>query len=581
VEDSDTQALQIRRVLERHGFTVTRAASAEAALDRLNGALPDLVVSDYHLPGMNGGELARELRLNMRTRAIPVLMLTEASEPGLERAGLESGADAYVPKSADHELIVLRIRALLRQRGTRPAGTDRLPEAAPARFGRDVGMFRRARILLVRDPGDGRGGLAALLVRDGHLVGTAADPEAAHAVLARTGDPDAELPDCVVVDLLATGFDGIALCAALEAARRGPAAGQGGRYRIIGLGAGGGIMARELTGRAYEAGVDDVVSEVDGPEAVGLRIRAVVRRKLLQDETVRVESDLREQQAAVDRARAEADASAAKAALAGALADANDRLREAQGKLVQAAKMASLGELVAGIAHEINNPLAFILAHQGTVERLLDQLGALPELSGEPAGPKLARARDRIGSMSLGLKRIQNLVLNLRKFSRLDESEHQSVDVPDAIGTVLALLTHKLGAGITVTQLYEAPRELMCQPALLNQVIMNIVGNAADALNAERLRDADAVPARISIRTGVADGQYAIAIADNGPGVPDGLRERIFEPFFTTKPVGSGTGLGLAIAYSVVQAHGGSIAIDTAAGGGACFTVTVPQGSAP
>ena len=588
VEDSETQALQIRRVLERHGFAVDRAASAEAALERLNGTLPDLVVSDYHLPGMNGGELARELRLNMRTRAIPVLMLTEASEPGLEREGLESGADAYVPKSAGQELIVLRIRALLRQRVGQAGGADGSPDAAG--FGRDVGMFRRARILLVRDPGHERESLAALLTRDGHLVRTAPGPEAAHAALARASGPTAEGPDCVVVDLMAAGFDGIGFCAGLDAARRdavqrqgrGEGQGQGGSYRILGLGDGDRPGAGELTGRAYAAGVDDVVSEVAGAEAVGLRIRAVVRRKLLQDETARIDSDLRERQAATDRARAEADANAAKAALAGALAQVNDelaqangRLREAQGKLVQAAKMASLGELVAGIAHEINNPLAFILAHQGTVERLLEQLAALPGLAEEPAAPKLARARDRVGSMSLGLKRIQNLVLNLRKFSRLDESEQQSVDVPDAIGTVLALLTHKLGAGITVTQQYEAPRELMCQPALLNQVIMNIVGNAADALNADSAGLAAA--GRIAIRTSTADGFYAIAICDNGPGVPDALRERIFEPFFTTKPVGSGTGLGLAIAYSVVQAHGGSIAIDTSKGGGACFTVTVPE----
>ncbi|WP_419729950.1 ATP-binding protein [Lichenicola sp.] len=649
VEDSDTQALQIRRVLERHGFAVDRAASAEAALERLNEQLPELVVSDYHLPGMNGGELARELRLNVRTRSIPVLMLTEASEPGLEREGLESGADAYVPKSADQELIVLRIRALLRQSGGQSgsqsggyAGSQagqvagqgepadgsaaRPASAAAPTFGHGVGMFRRGRILLVGErsgPGADEGSLAALLARDGHLVETAAGPEQARALLqpprgqgapddGRPADTASEGLDCVVVDLLAEGFDGIAFCAWMDATRQTALTSDtmrahGTSFRILGLGDGSSEngatsagAAESLTARAYAAGVDDVVSDVAGLEAVGLRIRAVVRRKLLQDETARIEADMRERQAAFERARGEAADNAAKAALAEALAqanaelaDANARLREAQGKLVQAAKMASLGELVAGIAHEINNPLAFILAHQGTVERLLDQLGTAP--SGGPpaidwaeAAPKLARARQRVGSMSLGLKRIQNLVLNLRKFSRLDESEQQSVDVPDAIETVLALLTHKLGSGITVERVYDAPRELMCQPALLNQVIMNIVGNAADALNAEADRVAGQDPAngtqnpssaggRIEIRTSAADGLYAIAIEDNGPGVPEALRERIFEPFFTTKPVGSGTGLGLAIAYSVVQAHSGAITIDTAPAGGARFTVVVPQ----
>ncbi len=592
VEDSETQALQIRRVLERAGFTVARAASAEAALDRLNRDLPDLVVSDYHLPGMNGGELARALRLNVRTQAIPVLMLTEASEPGLEREGLDAGADAYVPKSADTELIVLRIRALLRQRGAQPGASGVTPDASAAGFGEGVGLFRRARILLVRDAHADEA-LATLLARDGHQVDRAAGPSGAAPLL--DAAPDAF--DCIVVDLQAAGFDGIGFCAGLDRvrqqalredagrARPGLAAGGGraGTFRILGLGDGDRVDATALTAHAYAAGVDDVVSGVAGVEAVALRIRAVVRRKLLQDETARIEGDLRQRQAEIDRAREEAAASAAKAALAEALAqanaelaEANDRLREAQGKLVQAAKMASLGELVAGIAHEINNPLAFILAHQGTVERLLAQLAVLPGLDTEAAAPKLARTRERIASMSLGLRRIQNLVLNLRKFSRLDESEQQSVDVPDAIDTVLALLTHKLGTGITVTRRYDAPRELLCQPALLNQVIMNIVGNAADALNGRDGGDAAPREGRIDITTSAADGAYAIAIGDNGPGVPDALRERIFEPFFTTKPVGSGTGLGLAIAYSVVQAHGGTIAIDPVAGGGARFTVSVP-----
>ena len=574
-------------MLERAGFTVSRAASAEAALDRLNRDLPDLVVSDYHLPGMNGGELARALRLNVRTQAIPVLMLTEASEPGLEREGLESGADAYVPKSADTGLMVMRIRALLRQRGAQPGASGLPADVAAAGFGEGVGLFRRARILLVRDA-DADEALAALLARDGHQV----DRAAGSAGAAPLTDAAADAFDCIVVDLQAAGFDGIGFCADLDRVRQqalredagrvrpGQATatgrGQAGAFRILGLGDRDPAGATTLAALAYGAGVDDVVSAAAGVEAVALRIRAVVRRKLLQDETARIEHDLRQRQAEIDRAREEAAASAAKAALAEALAEANERLREAQGKLVQAAKMASLGELVAGIAHEINNPLAFILAHQGTVERLLAQLAEVPGLANEPAAPRLARARERVASMSLGLKRIQNLVLNLRKFSRLDESERQSVDVPDAIDTVLALLTHKLGTAITVSRAYAGPRELMCQPALLNQVIMNIVGNAADALNARDAGDPAWKEGRIDITTSAVDGAYAIAVADNGPGVPDALRERVFEPFFTTKPVGSGTGLGLAIAYGVVQAHGGTIGIDAVADGGVRFTVSVP-----
>ncbi|MDF2689713.1 MAG: hybrid sensor histidine kinase/response regulator, partial [Microvirga sp.] len=111
VEDSETQALQLRHMLETNGFHVSWRSTAEAALDGLNERLPDLVIADYHLPGMNGDELTRQMRLNVRTRAIPVIMLTQARERTVERQGLESGADAYISKSAEQELIILRIKA--------------------------------------------------------------------------------------------------------------------------------------------------------------------------------------------------------------------------------------------------------------------------------------------------------------------------------------------------------------------------------------------------------------------------------------------------------------------------------------
>jgi two-component system NtrC family sensor kinase len=170
--------------------------------------------------------------------------------------------------------------------------------------------------------------------------------------------------------------------------------------------------------------------------------------------------------------------------------------------------------------------------------------------------------------MKLGLSRIQELVLNLRRFSRLDEGDFQTVNVQESIETVLSLLGHKLGPRIDVRRRYEAVPDLYCSPALLNQVVMNIVGNAADAIGEAGV---------IDIETHSTDETYTIRISDTGPGIPPELRERIFEPFFTTKPVGAGTGLGLAIAYSVVQAHKGTITVDAGPAGGTCFTITIPR----
>ncbi|MDP4025053.1 response regulator [Methylobacterium sp. NEAU 140] len=554
VEDSETQALELRLFLEANGFSVERCPSAETALDHLNTSQPDLVVADYHLPGMNGDELIRQMRLSLRTRALPVLMLTGGS--GGERQGLESGADAYLPKSADRDLMVLRIRALLRER--RGGAGDESPAAA---------AFRRGRVLVIDGSATYRTFLAGLLGQDGHHVAVADGPGAALAALDAGAGETAF--DCVTVDLLGHAYDGLALCRDIARRREG-AAGAG--FHLVGIG--GSDPSKDFLVEAFAAGADDVVPKADA-EVLALRVRGFVRRRLLEEDDRRIAGQFGERERAVERARAEAEAAEARARLADALeranrdlADANRQLTEAQAKLVQAAKMASLGELVAGIAHEINNPLAFILAHQSTVERLL---GEMPPPDSDPAARALDKARARIGSMRMGLTRIQDLVLNLRKFSRLDEGERALVNVPEAIETVLALIQHKLGERIGVRRIFSGRAEIQCTPALLNQVVMNILGNAADAMPDG---------GTITVETRASPDLDEIRISDTGPGIPDALREKVFEPFFTTKPVGSGTGLGLAIAYSVVQAHSGSLTVETAPGGGACFVIGIPRQAA-
>ncbi|MBO1074198.1 response regulator [Roseomonas marmotae] len=554
VEDSETQALQMRRLLEGEGFAVQRAATAEAALEALNGPLPDLLIADYHLPAMNGDELVRRVRLNHRTRAIAVLMLTEARERELERQGLESGADAYVPKSAGQDLLLLRIKALLRRRaGDVPA------EAPPAAAGDSA--FRPSRLLLAEGSPTQRLALAAQLTREGHAVEAVGDSEAA---LARLGaDPDGW--DGVLLNAATAQFDGVALVERLHAFRGET----GASFQVVALVRETGVdgAAQALPARLFAAGADELIPSPAPPETLNMRLRAALRRKLLLDEERRAAAESRERALMIERAQAKAAMAEALSRANEELEAANQQLRETQTRLVQAAKMASLGELVAGIAHEINNPLAFILAHQGTVDRLLRQMETLIPPEAE-ATPIIARCRDRIGSMTLGLARIQDLVANLRKFSRRDDGAFQRINVPEAVETVLTLLGPKLGDRLVVERDLQGAAELVCLPALLNQVVMNLIGNAADAIPGE---------GRITIATRSDWKQYTIEIRDSGPGVPEGLREKVFEPFFTTKPIGLGTGLGLAIAYNVVAAHEGAITVGQAPEGGACFTVSVPM----
>lgn len=246
-------------------------------------------------------------------------------------------------------------------------------------------------------------------------------------------------------------------------------------------------------------------------------------------------------------------------------------LQTTQAQLVQSAKMASLGELVAGVAHEINNPLAFVLSHLATVRRKLELLdGQVPALHADDVKEAWQRANDRLHEIGPGLERIRELVIKLRTFSRLDEGERKRVSIRECVESVLTILGHRLRDGIELETHFGDPDDLDCYPGLLNQAIMNLVANAIDAMDGK---------GNLLIRTGRRDAGYEIAVCDSGPGIPLELRERVLDPFFTTKPVGQGTGLGLSITYSIVRKHGGELQLSEREGGGACITIRLPLGA--
>ena len=253
------------------------------------------------------------------------------------------------------------------------------------------------------------------------------------------------------------------------------------------------------------------------------------------------------------------------------IAEAYAELQATQARLIQSAKMASLGELVAGVAHEINNPLAFAISHLDTARRNLGQAFAQSEnaLSAE-ARAHWDRAESRLREMGLGLERIRELVVKLRTFSRLDEGERKQVSVRESVESILFILQHRLKDSIQVETHFGEPDVIECFPSLLNQSIMNLVSNSIDAIEGA---------GTVTISTGAVGDAYLIKVADTGKGIPEHLSERVLEPFFTTKPVGQGTGLGLSIAYSIVKKHGGTLDLSSAVGRGTTATVRIPLAS--
>jgi two-component system NtrC family sensor kinase len=250
------------------------------------------------------------------------------------------------------------------------------------------------------------------------------------------------------------------------------------------------------------------------------------------------------------------------------LKDTYAALEAKQVQLVQAAKMASLGELVAGIAHEVNNPLAFVVSHLGTAGATLEKLEVEVGAIVSPAALQLLqRARDRIATSGAGAERIRNLVLKLRTFSRLDEGERKLASVSECVASVLTILEHRLQGRVDIETRFGEPDVIECFPSLLNQAIMNLVSNAIDAIEDR---------GSVTITTGKSGDSYLIVVTDTGHGIPEQVKQRVFEPFFTTKPVGQGTGLGLSISYAIVQTHGGSLELAPRPGGGTVATIALP-----
>ena len=258
-------------------------------------------------------------------------------------------------------------------------------------------------------------------------------------------------------------------------------------------------------------------------------------------------------------------------------------LQQTQAQLIQTEKMSSLGQLVGGIAHEINNPIGFIFTNLTYVkeyaEQLLELIHAYRANYPQPA-PEIAELIENIEldyieedfpnvikSMHGGADRIRSIVLSLRNFSRLDESELKEVDIHEGIESTLLILQHRQKSkGIQTIEEYAKLPLVECYTGQLNQALMNILSNAIDALEMGFPTEGGAAiapnsaPPTIKIRTYlVSDSRIAISIADNGQGMTEEVRTKMFDPFFTTKPIGKGTGLGLSIAYSIVEKHGGTL----------------------
>ncbi|MEC4805769.1 MAG: ATP-binding protein [Jaaginema sp. PMC 1079.18] len=270
-----------------------------------------------------------------------------------------------------------------------------------------------------------------------------------------------------------------------------------------------------------------------------------------------------------------------------------ENLKNTQAKLVQTEKMSSLGQLVAGIAHEINNPVNFIHGNLKYIENCLTDLLKVVHFCRQKS-VDLAVIVDEIEldfiiddlpkviqSMTLGTSRISDIVRSLRNFSRLDESEFKQVDIHEGIDNSLLILSYRLKQenipAIEIIKKYGDLPGIDCCPGQINQVFMNLLTNAIDACEAAYQQGLER-DYQIIIQTQYYSPQrVTITVQDNGIGIPDSIVSKLFDPFYTTKPIGKGTGLGLAISYQVVaEKHNGTLDCQSIEGQGTTFTIDIP-----
>lgn len=270
------------------------------------------------------------------------------------------------------------------------------------------------------------------------------------------------------------------------------------------------------------------------------------------------------------------------------LTAAYEELKSTHTQLLQQEKMASIGQLAAGVAHEINNPMGFISSNLSTLGKYADRIKsynkiqdeALKDCTSADALTATAETRKRlkidyimddipklIAESIEGADRVRTIVQNLKSFSRLDQAAYELVDLNDCLESTLSIAWNELKYKCTVVKEFGVLSKVPCFPQQLNQVFLNLLVNSAHAIEDKGV---------VTVRTWVENDMACVSIADNGSGIPEEIRARIFEPFFTTKDVGKGTGLGLSISYDIIQSHNGVIDVVSEVGKGTTFTIRLP-----
>jgi two-component system NtrC family sensor kinase len=533
VEDSPTQAERLRAFLTAEGVDVVHVESAEAALEVLNSGGIDVVVLDYHLPGMDGRDFCREIRMNVNTRAIPVLMLTVEGGDAAQLLALDSGADDYLSKTAPPDVLRVRLRSLLRK-----------SEGASAILDVET-RFNRARVLAIDDSPTFLHKLGAELRSEHYIVDAAGSAAEALRMASVTAY------DCVLVDFDLSGSDGAEVCRTL---REMDAQTASEPVLVV-------LTSHEDTEhmiRGFGAGADDYIPKSSDTAVIKARVRALLRRKFLVEENRHILNELKEKELKAVRAKAEQESAELRALMADQLAEANRELERANRKLDAANK--ELEQFAYAAAHDLKEPLRMI----GIYSQLLEAK------YGEGLD---ASALQYIRFCVDGARRMHDLIKDLLDYARATQTDHQSptelIDFNAVLDKALANLQSAVEESQAIIMRGSLP-SLCVEEIRIQQLFQNLVGNA---LKYRRPEEAPRI--RIAAERGAEE--WLFRVEDNGIGIEPEQQAQVFEAFKRLHSRSAGTGLGLTICQRIVEHYGGRIWVDSSPDRGSTFYFTLPR----
>ncbi len=578
-DDSPTITDILGLILTEQGYEIEIATDGVEAIKAVYRMNPDLILLDVEMPKMNGYQVCRLLKNNLETHDIPIIILTSRDQRMDRFWGLTTGADDYVTKDFESQVLFDTIAGYL-AKSTR-ASRDFKPREVSERS-----VLEQVNALLDKQLFHSTlvNALGALVVNSLSVEQTVKsvldlldkvceftvagivwhDLQRCMGVLRYPADLEPELVD--------------ALCRRLNdaCAERNCQLDMGALLHFTHSPAGKNRQKGETLKRVWLQPLTARES-VLGILAIGNTDENAFRPET--EETLHI--FCKETSIILDNAILFDRLEVSKKSLEKTLHE----LQETQAQLVHSEKMASLGQLVAGVAHELNNPISFIYGNMGYLE---DYVAALKKLVAyyrqipltDPYHSQAQRLVEEIdvdytlmdldkviSSCRNGAERTKRIVLDLRNFSRLDRSEVGQLKVEEGIDGTLNLLTHKYKHRVAVHLDYGQTPPIECFVGQLNQVFMNLLSNAADAVGES---------GAVWVRTFTRDEWVIIEIKDNGCGISEDKLSKIFDPFFTTKPIGKGTGLGLSISYGIIEKHGGKISVSSRIGAGTTFTVELP-----